>query len=124
LFSSILQLLLCQWQNSITTFDVTDTAVDCASVPLSSVFALPQLNIPIKGKIKIILMFSFYVFLFDLNFLQSIIPMLTKCYVSIMQYVFLLDGFLDTNFYLKTYKPIVICTSAIVLYGIVRKLCL
>jgi hypothetical protein len=37
-------------------------------------------------------MFSFYVFLFDLNFLQSIIPMLTKCYVSIMQYV-LLDGF-------------------------------
>jgi hypothetical protein len=39
---------------------VTDTAVDCASVPLSS--ALPQLNIPIKGKIKIILMFSFYVF--------------------------------------------------------------
>jgi hypothetical protein len=41
---------------------VTDTAVLDASVPLSSVFALPQLNIPIRSKIKIILMFSFYVF--------------------------------------------------------------
>jgi hypothetical protein len=32
---------------------VTDTVLD-ASVPLSSVFALPQLNIPIRGKIKIL----------------------------------------------------------------------
>jgi hypothetical protein len=46
---------------------VTDTVLD-ASVPLSSVFALPQLNIPIRGKIKIILMFSFYVLLDLINF--------------------------------------------------------
>jgi hypothetical protein len=34
-------------------------------------FALPQLNIPIRGKIKIILMFSFYVLLDLINFLTK-----------------------------------------------------
>jgi hypothetical protein len=39
---------------------VTDTAARRFSSFIIS-FALPQLNIPIRGKIKIILMFSFYV---------------------------------------------------------------
>jgi hypothetical protein len=53
---------LCQWQNSIASFDCYRySSTRCFSSFIIS-FALPQLNIPIRGKIKITLMFSFYVF--------------------------------------------------------------
>jgi hypothetical protein len=52
---------LCQWQTVSLPLIVTDTAC-CASVPLSSVLLYHNSTYLLEVRLKIILMFSFYVF--------------------------------------------------------------
>jgi hypothetical protein len=78
LFSSTLLLLLCANGKTVSLpLIVTDTAVLDASVPLSSVLLYHNSTYLLEVRLKIILMFSFYVLLDLIFFDKGTASMLT-----------------------------------------------